>query len=585
MALKFNYDEQYFYLKTIAQMSTAQYNFVRQFLSTIEGSAYDGEKYMWRIPLSALDVVLERLEDMTVFDEPIENVKGIVENLTPQFPVLDIFLDELKLTPFPYQKIGISFLVHQKKAVVGDVMGLGKTIQAIGAAHVLHRQGHVQKVLVICPASLKYQWGNEIDKFTNYTSIVIDGTTKKREKQYKTYSEGGIMYCLLNYELVRNDLEILKQMDFDIIVVDEAHRIKNRTSQTYKALIQLDAPYKFALTGTPMQNRPEEIHALMSWVEKSALGPITKFRERHVVTGTKFGRRFVPLGAKRLGEIRRQISPYMIRRTKEEVAPDLPPLIESQYYVDLSKEQKDVMTNIHELINNFSNEVEAYYNDNPDATSHPKENQVMGFLGMMISASDHPKLLALSNSQMAQKVGRPGRKALTSPKLEALLELSHEQLDSGTHKIVVFTQFARMKKLIDERLKLEFGEEAVCAGIEGSMKPLDRQKSLMDFQYNPERKFFVCTDAANYGINISYAGALFNFDLPWNPSIRAQRNGRIHRIDGQLERYNIIDLISNDSIDEIIWSVIQKKEKLGEKIVGKNKQEKESMRQLMRLLK
>lgn len=584
MALKFNYDEQYFYLKTIAQMSTAQYNFVRQFLEGFSAD-YNPELYTWRLPHQHLDAVLERLEDMTVFEEPIENVKGIVENLTPDFPVVDIFLDELKLEPFPYQKVGISFLVHQQKAIVGDVMGLGKTIQAIGAAHILHRQGHVQKILVICPASLKYQWGNEVEKFTAHTHLVIDGTTKKREKLYKQYEDEGLMYCLVNYELVRNDLQILKQMDFDVIVVDEAHRIKNRASQTYKALIQLDAPYKFALTGTPMQNRPEEIHALMSWIDKKALGPITKFRERHIVTGTKFGRKFVPLGAKRLGEIRRNISPYMIRRTKEEVAPDLPPLIESQYYVDLNKEQKEIMGNIHELIQSFSQEVEAYFTENPDAKSHPKENQVMGFLGMMISASDHPKLLALSDSQMAQRVGRPGKKAMTSPKLEALLDLSHEQIDSGNKKIVIFTQFARMKKLIDERLKLEFGEEAVASGIEGSMKALDRQKSLVDFQFNHDRHFFVCTDAANYGINISYAGALFNFDLPWNPSIRAQRNGRIHRIDGQLERYNIIDLISNDSIDEIIWSVIQKKEKLGEKIVGKNKQEQESMRQLMRLLK
>lgn len=584
MALKFNYDEAYFYLKTIAQMSTAQYNFVRQFLEGF-GAEYNPELYTWRVRHQHLDAVLERLEDMTVFDEPIENVKGIIENLTPEFPIIDLFLDELKLEPFPYQKIGISFLVHQKKAIVGDVMGLGKTIQAIGAAHILHRQGHIQKVLVICPASLKYQWGNEVEKFTDYSSLVIDGTTKKREKLYKQYEDDCIMYCLVNYELVRNDLDILKRMDFDVIVVDEAHRIKNRSSQTYKALIQLDAPYKFALTGTPMQNRPEEIHALMSWIDKTALGPITKFRERHIVTGTKFGRRFVPLGAKRLGEIRRNIAPFMVRRTKEEVAPDLPPLIESQYYVDLNKEQREIMSNIHELVQSFSQEVQAYFKENPEATTHPKENQVMGFLGMMISASDHPKLLTLSDSQMAQKVGRPGKKAMTSPKLEALIELSIEQIDNGNKKIVVFTQFARMKKLIEERLTLEFGEQAIAQGIDGSMKALDRQKSLVDFQFNPDRIFFVCTDAANYGINISYAGALFNYDLPWNPSIRAQRNGRIHRIDGQLERYNIIDLISNDSIDEIIWSVIQKKEKLGEKIVGKNKQEQESMRQLMRLLK
>lgn len=585
MALKLEHDEQYLYIKTIAQLSSAQYSFVRNYLNELPGTLYDQENHRWRVNKQHLDKVLERLEDITVFDEAIEDIKGIVEDLTPEFPVIDLFLDELKLPPFPYQKIGISFLVHQKKGIVGDVMGLGKSITAIGAAHILHRQGHVNKVLVICPASLKYQWADEVTKFTDYSTIVIDGTTKKREKQYQKYIDEDIMYCLANYELVRNDLEKLKQLNFDVIIIDEAHRIKNRNSQTYKALIELNAPYKFALTGTPMQNRPEEIHALMSWVDKNALGGITKFRERHVVTGTKFGRRFVPLGAKRLGEIRRNIAPFMIRRTKEEVAPELPPLIDSQYYVDMTKEQREMIESVTDQIQDLSLELQQFFDKNPDATTHPRQNEVMGYLGMLISISDHPKLLSLSDSERAQRIGRPGRKAVTSPKLEALIELSEEQIANGTRKIVVFTQFARMKHLIDERLRLYFGDSAVSAGIEGSMKPLDRQKAINDFKFNKDVIFFVCTDAANYGVNLNWAGALFNYDLPWNPSIRAQRNGRIHRIDGQLERYNIIDLITNDSIDEIIWSVIQKKEKLGEKIIGKNKKEQDAMQKLMRLLK
>lgn len=584
MALKLNHHGDVLEIKTIAQLSGPQFSFVRNFLNALPGTEYDADNYRWFVPKAHLDQVLEKLEDMTVFDEPVEDIKGIVEDLTPDFPLIDDYLDELKLQPFPYQYLGISFLVNQERAIVGDVMGLGKSLQAIGATHILNRQEKVSRVLVICPASLKYQWHDEVGKFTDHGAIVVDGTTAKRGKQYKEFLDSDMLYCIINYELVRNDLDTLKQMPFDVIVCDEAHRIKNRASKTFKALIQLDAPYKFALTGTPMQNRPEEIHALMSWIDKDALGGITKFRERHIVTGTKFGRRFVPLGAKRLGEIRRKISPYMIRRTKEEVAPDLPPLIESQYYVDQTKEQREMTTSVTELINQLSEEVEAFFRANPDAKEHRSQDQVMGYLGMLIAISDHPRLLSLSKSANAQRIGRPGAKATTSPKLEALIELSEQSIDNGDDKIVVFTQYATMKTLIDQRLRLHFGETAVGAGIEGKMKPLDRQRSLNEFHFNDAVRFFVCTDAANYGLNMGFASLLFNYDLPWNPSVRAQRNGRIHRIDGKLERYNIVDLLTNDSIDEVIWSIIQKKEKLGEKIIGKNKKEQESMQRLLRLL-
>lgn len=585
MALKLNHRDDVLEIKTIAQLSGPQFSFVKNFLTSLEGTQYDADNYRWLVPKQHLDIVLEKIEDITVFDEPVEDIKGIVEDLTPEFPIIDDFLDELKLAPFPYQYLGISFLVSQQKAIVGDVMGLGKSLQAIGATHILHRQGKVNRVLIICPASLKYQWHEEIAKFTDHSAIVIDGTTAKRGKQYKAFLESDDLYCIINYELVRNDLDILKTMPFDAIVCDEAHRIKNRASKTFKALIQLNADYKFALTGTPMQNRPEEIHALMSWIDKDALGGITKFRERHVVTGTKFGRRFVPLGAKRLGEIRRKISPYMIRRTKEEVAPDLPPLIESQYYVDMTKEQKEMTTAVTELIDQLSIEVEQFFRENPDAKHHKSQDQVMGYLGMLIAISDHPRLLSLSKSANAQRVGRPGAKAATSPKLEALIEKSEEAIANGDKKIVIFTQYATMKTLIDQRLRLYFGESAVGRGIEGSMKPLDRQQAVNDFRFNEDVHFFVCTDAANYGLNMGFASLLFNYDLPWNPSVRAQRNGRIHRIDGKLERYNVVDLISNNSIDELIWGIIQKKEKLGEKIIGRNKKEQETMSNLLRLIR
>ena len=125
MALKLNHRDDVLEIKTIAQLSGPQFSFVKNFLTSLEGTQYDADNYRWLVPKQHLDIVLEKIEDITVFDEPVEDIKGIVEDLTPEFPIIDDFLDELKLAPFPYQYLGISFLVSQQKAIVGDVMGLG----------------------------------------------------------------------------------------------------------------------------------------------------------------------------------------------------------------------------------------------------------------------------------------------------------------------------------------------------------------------------------------------------------------------------------------------------------------------------
>lgn len=568
------------FFRTLGKMPEQQYRFVRSFLDELPGSSYHAEKYAWAVPITHLDLVVEKIEHLICWEEPVEDIRGIVEDLTPDFDLIDE-MDDFHLEPFPYQKVGISFLVSNRRGVIGDEMGLGKSFQAIGAAHVLHQRGEAKRVLVICPSSLKYQWAEEVEKFTDHKALVIDGTPKKREKLYALYEQTEPLFCISNYEMVRSDLDHVKRLGFDVICLDEAHRIKNRSSQTFKALIQLDAPYKFALTGTPMQNRPEEIHALMSWIDKDALGGITQFRKDHIVYGERFGRKFVPIGAKRLGELRRKISPFLLRRMKREVMTDLPPLIITDHYVDMTKEQQKIMDAIAEDMARFQEELETFFEENPDAERHPNDTRAMGFLNMLIATSDHPKLLSLSTSEYAKQVGFPGKAARTSPKLDALVELAVEAMDNGVEKIVVFTQFARMKDLIDRRLRETFGPDRVGAGIDGSMNTRVRQDNLNTFRETKKLAFFVMTDAGATGLNIQFAPLLVNFDTPWNPSIVEQRNGRIHRVGGDHDSYHVINLITNDSIDELIQRTVQKKKKLNNKIVGRNAKELATMQQML----
>ena len=152
----------------------------------------------------------------------------------------------------------------------------------LGAAHELIQEGLAKKILIVPPASLKYQWENEIAKFTDYQALVIDGTAAKRKKQYATFAMSDIPFCIAGYETVRGDIESIKAMDFDCVILDEGHRLRNRKTQLYQAIIQLQPEYRFALTGTPMQNRPDEIYALMSWIDPNALGKVTAFTKEQL---------------------------------------------------------------------------------------------------------------------------------------------------------------------------------------------------------------------------------------------------------------------------------------------------------------
>lgn len=581
MAYELTHDQDWLYLKTVGKLTENQYRYARSVLESIQNSAYREDIYTWRVPKSALDYLVQKMEDLICWNQPVEDIRGDVFEVEQDFPIIEDF-STMKLQPYPYQKIGISFLVHNKKGLIGDTMGLGKSCQALGAFHHLHKNGKTKRMLVICPASLKYQWHDEISKFTDHTSVVIDGTAAKRRKQWASVEDYDIV--IANYETVRGDLETVKSLDFDVVACDEAHKMKNRQSQTYKAIIQLDAAYKFALTGTPMQNRPEEVHALMSFVDENILGGITQFRKDHIVYGEKYGRKFVAIGAKRLGPLRQKIAPHMVRRMKDEVAPDLPPLIESEYPVTLSKEQQRIMENISHEMDSLSSEMKKYFEEHPEAKRFPGEEKVMGYLNMMVAAADDPRLLLMSDSNMVKQLGAPGSKASQFPKIEAIFEIAEEAIAGGERKIFLFTKFARMKELIDKHLTMRFGKETVTPGIHGRMPAYDRQQSLKQFEQDPNAIFFVCTDAANFGLNAAFCPLLINVDNDWNPSVREQRNGRIHRINGELDRYRVVDLVALNSIDEVVLGVINKKKALGETIVGKTPAERKKMEELLKLL-
>lgn len=581
-SLRLNKD--YLDIRIESKLSSTDFRSYTDFMRSLPGAYYVDQEYKWMVPKRHIDLFVQRYEDKTAWHTTIEAIKGINELLLPEFPMIQDYSD-FKLQPYGFQQQGISFLAHVGSGIIGDDMGLGKTIQTMGAAHMLWKEGKAKKILVICPSSLKYQWAGEIEKFLGHSNIVIDGkNAKEKRRAFSKFIKEDYLFGIANYELVRTMADDFKEHHYDVIIADEAHRLKNKESQTYKAVKALSSDYRFASTGTPLQNNVEELYALMDWVRPGLLGKITEFRKKYIVYASKFGRRFVPIGHKRLGELRRIISPYMLRRLKKDVAKDLPPMIYHQRDVEMNKHQAELYEAIQEGFTNLldelsSQDVKGHFDDfgNWVEDKRKGEDKVLGFLYMMIATSDHPCLLSEGNSGMAKSYLHMIPKDVKSPKLAELVEICKERNEAGVNKIVIFTQFARMQTIIAEELS-KLGKVAV---LNGAMSSAKRQEQIEIFRNDDEYKFFCLTDAGNYGLNLQFANTLINYDSPWNPAVAEQRAGRVHRIGSTHEVVDIISLVTLDTIDEKIQETLEEKRKLGEVVIERNVSERSMMNNLI----
>lgn len=385
-----------------------------------------------------------------------------------------------------------------------DYIVTHNTMSALTAYNELFQEGKVKKSLLIVPASLKFQWRDEIDKFTGYLSTVIDGTKAQRRKQYEAFENDLTNFCLISYETMRNDIDIVEQLPFDMVVADESHKLKNRSTKLYKAFDRLDSNYLFLLTGTPMQNKLDELYALFKLIDQDILGGVTKFKKKHYIIGEKFGKRFVELGYRNLDEVRKRTSPYIIRRTKNEVAPDLPERIYSKVYVDMYKPQRELYEEIELGMKLMQDEINEYYEDQTEADAaagkkHPKEDILLGYMYMLQAVSNHPIQLAKSDSKLAKTYTPFIAKARNSAKLDELLDILGPLMDEGS-KVVVFSQYVTMLEIILDHIVTRFGFEPYF--IHGGVKSEDRNRFVNEFTDHPLRNIMLLSDAGNYGLVI-----------------------------------------------------------------------------------
>jgi len=472
--------------------------------------------------------VLDYIDRENELTKGLEQERKLLAKLKRgQDPVAGVLRTEL----LPYQVRGALFAACRGRVVLADDMGLGKTIQALAGAELLRRTKGIEKVLVIAPASVKYQWKTEIEKFTKNSVQVIDGLLPRRRELYVSPS----FFNLINYELVLKDLKYLQELNPDLIILDEAQRIRNWTTTTARTIKQLKSRYAFVLTGTPLENKLEELFSVVQFVDGRRLGPAFRFVHEHRIEDEKGHL----LGYRGLDKIKEQLEPILLRRTRQEVLKELPERTDQIFRVALTEEQ------------------EGPYREQSDILAGlMRKWERQGWL----SDVDQKRILCcIQNMRMlCNSTFLFDKQTHHSPKLEEFREILRELAVEENRKVVVFSEYERMTFLAGEELrKLGIGFVSLHGGI-----PATKRGALIEkFKSDPDCKVFLSTDAGGVGLNLQAASVVVNFEPPWNPARLEQRIGRVHRL-GQSRPVHVIHMLTSESIEERVWETLQLKKSL-----------------------
>ncbi|MFL5273859.1 MAG: SNF2-related protein [Anaeromyxobacteraceae bacterium] len=440
---------------------------------------------------------------------------------------------------YPYQVEGVAFLASRGRALLADEMGLGKTAQAIAAMTLLARRGEVRRTLVVCPASLKHQWLREIQQFTGVGAEDVSVVAGPREARQAAYAEAPPV-LITSYELARADERELADLAPDLLVLDEAQRLKNWRTRTASVVKGLRSRFAFVLTGTPLENRLDDLYSLMQVVDPHRFGPLWRFNEEFT-TLDRSGR---PTGYRNLDRLRERIAPVMLRRRKEEVLKDLPDRLVSRLTVPMTPQQAA----LHADAEGSAARLLAILKRRP--LSPIEEQRLMRAFQRMRMACD--------------AAGLVDHKTKGAPKLDELERLLEEICLGDGRKVVIFSEWERMQAMaaaVCERLGI--GHVRLHGGVPSSA----RGRLIERFREDPSCQVFLSTDAGGVGLNLQVASHVVNLDLPWNPAVLAQRIARVHRL-GQREAVNVVLLVSEGSFEERMEATLDGKRALFAAAVG-----------------
>jgi len=441
------------------------------------------------------------------------------------------FKDLLKVPLYPYQREGALFAARAGRCLIADDMGLGKTVEAIAAAEILERTAGLQRVLIVAPTSLKHQWKREIEKFSGREAMVVEGLLARRAELYAAES----FYKITNYDVIYRDLELIRRWEPDLVILDEAQRIKNWKTRTAQSVKQLASDHAFVLTGTPLENRLEELHSIVEFVDRFRLGPMFRFLAEHQHVDES-GR---VVGYRNLSRIGETLAPILIRRTKEKVLGELPERLEKRMFVPMTPQQWKHHQENKELVGRIV--------------------QKWRRLGFLPEADQRRLMIFLQNMRMScNSTYLLDRTTDYGVKADELAELLGEILEDRQTKVVIFSQWVRMHELVVARLKTRKWDHVLFSGDVPGPK---RKHLIHRFKEDPACRLFLSTDAGGVGLNLQNASVVLNLDLPWNPAVLEQRIGRVHRL-GQRRPVRVVHFIAQGTIEEGMLALLGFKKSL-----------------------
>lgn len=472
----------------------------------------------------------ERDRDFTALTEKILN-PARTECIVP-----DGILADLR----PYQVTGYKWLKtladNDLGGILADDMGLGKTLQSIVYIASIPKDNKKNHSLIVCPTSLIYNWQDEIENFAPHIkAMVISGTPAERQEAIEKYQDYDVL--ITSYPLIRRDIAMYEKIEFHTVFIDEAQFIKNDSSMNAKSVKRLKAKHKFALTGTPIENSLSELWSIFDFIMPEYLNSHSRFVELYEKPILKDDK-------EALNDLHRHIAPFILRRMKKDVLTELPDKYETKMMTNLSEEQKLIYLSFLESIRS---EIHSEIEENGVEKSRIK---ILAALTRLRQICCHPSTF-LENYQGG------------SGKLELLMELISEAI-ANDHRILVFSQFTTMLRIIENELK---DLDIPYFYLEGATPTQERNDFVKRFNAGEGKVFLISLKAGGTGLNLTGADTVIHYDPWWNPAVEDQATDRAYRI-GQQNKVHVIKLITKGTIEEKIFKLQRKKKELSDSVIS-----------------
>jgi SNF2-related domain/Helicase conserved C-terminal domain len=488
--------------------------------------------------MSVIDELYENRDETELsfeLDEKYERLKEF-KNI-PEVAPPEHLLSVLR----PYQTSGFQWLNYLNDVgwggILADDMGLGKTVQALSMLHHYKQVNGSLKAIVVCPTTLIYNWRNEVEKFTSALSWHIHhGSTRSRSVEELIKHD----IIITTYGTLRSDIQLLLKISFDYVILDESQAIKNPASKVTRAACLLTAKNRLCMSGTPLQNNTFDIFAQMNFLNPGLLGNMEFFRNEFATPIDKFGEQ------DQKEHLRKLLFPFILRRTKEQVAKDLPEKTETILFCEMEKEQRKIYDAYR---NSYRDKILGTIDEQGIAKS---QLTILQGLMKLRQICDSPAIL-----------NEEERYPNHSIKLDELAREIEENI--GDHKALIFSQFLGMlalikKKLVEDNIPFEY--------FDGSTSAADREKAILNFQNNDEcRVFLISLKAGGVGLNLTAADYVYIVDPWWNPAVEQQAIDRTHRI-GQTKNIFAYRMICIDTIEDKILQLQERKRKLASELIA-----------------